>query len=156
MDSGDAGFYRKHADDLMSLASALVGPTDAEDVFVTAFMNVSRSARWVRLGDDDKRGYLYRAVVNQARSWARSRSRRVRREALWAARELADPVITPRPEVWEAVCELSTRQRAVVFLTYWADLGSEEVGNTLGMSSSSVRQHLDRARKKLRRSLDER
>ena len=113
MDSGDAGFYRKHADDLMSLASALVGPTDAEDVFVTAFMNVSRSARWVRMGDDDKRGYLYRAVVNQARSWARSRSRRVRREALWAARELADPVITPRPEVWEAVCELSTRQRAV-------------------------------------------
>jgi RNA polymerase sigma factor (sigma-70 family) len=155
MDSGDAGFYRKHADDLMCLASALVGPNDAEDVFVTAFLNVTGSSRWGRLVEDDKRGYLYRAVVNQSRSWARSRSRASRRDALWAAREIADPVITPRPEVWDAVCELSPNQRAVVFLTYWADLSSEDVANTLGMSSSSVRQHLARARKKLRRSLDD-
>lgn len=153
MDSRDADLYRKHASELIRLSSALVGPSDAEDVFVNALVRATSSSRWASLEDDARRAYLYRSVVNGARSWARSRSRRERRDELWAARRLADPELTPQPEIWEAVCALSVRQRAVVFLTYWADLTSEEIAVLLGISSGSVRRYLGRARHSLRGSL---
>ena len=117
---------------------------------MNALVGVTSSARWHALDDDSKRAYLYRSVVNGARSWARSRSRREQRDQLWAARRLVDPEVTPQPEVWDAVCALSVRQRAVVFLTYWADLTSEEIAVLLGISSGSVRRYLARARDSLR------
>jgi len=58
-----------------------------------------------------------------------------------------------RPEVRQAVEELSVRQRAVVYLTYWEDMTDEAVAVHLGISAGSVRRHLARARKHLRRVL---
>ena len=67
---------------------------------------------------------------------------------LWAIPEV-------RPEVLAAVRQLSPRQRAVVVLTYWEDLAPDEVASILGTSQGSVKQHLARARSKLRRVLDD-
>jgi DNA-directed RNA polymerase specialized sigma24 family protein len=61
----------------------------------------------------------------------------------------------PRLDVIEAVLKLSTRQRAAVLLTYWADLSPAGVADRLGTSEGSVRRHLARARAHLRRILDE-
>jgi RNA polymerase sigma factor (sigma-70 family) len=61
----------------------------------------------------------------------------------------------PRPEVFAAVERLSTRQRAVIFLTYWDDLDPGSVARVLGISEGAVRRHLARARNSLRRSLDD-
>ncbi len=58
-----------------------------------------------------------------------------------------------RPEVLEAVGSLSVRQRAVVFLAYWEDLDENSIAERLGISAGSVRQHLGRARDKLRMKL---
>jgi RNA polymerase sigma factor (sigma-70 family) len=60
-----------------------------------------------------------------------------------------------RPEVLEAVGQLSPRQREVVVLTYWEDLSETTVADRLGMSPGSVRRHLGRARQRLRNLLDE-
>jgi RNA polymerase sigma-70 factor (ECF subfamily) len=57
-------------------------------------------------------------------------------------------------EVWDTVASLSARQRAVVFLTYWADLDGRGVAEMLGISEGSVRRHLHLARETLRRRLD--
>ncbi len=155
MDEGDGETYRKHASDLLRMTTMLVGPADAEDVFADAIVNAMQASTWQRLDDDAKAGYLYRTVVNQARQWARARSRRQRREALWAVREsVAEEPLTPHPEVWDSVIRLSERQRAVVFLTYWSDLDGRAVAELLGISEGSVRQHLARARKQLRRRID--
>jgi DNA-directed RNA polymerase specialized sigma24 family protein len=59
-----------------------------------------------------------------------------------------------RPEVRQAVARLSMRQRAVVVLTYWADLAPPAVAERLGISEGSVRRHLARARARLREVLD--
>jgi RNA polymerase sigma factor (sigma-70 family) len=56
--------------------------------------------------------------------------------------------------VREAVAGLSVRQRAVVVLTYWADLDPRAVAERLGISEGSVRRHLARARARLREVLD--
>lgn len=59
-----------------------------------------------------------------------------------------------RPDVAAAVARLSVRQRAVVVLTYWADLDPAAIGVMLDVSEGSVRRHLARARAHLRKVLD--
>jgi RNA polymerase sigma-70 factor (ECF subfamily) len=56
--------------------------------------------------------------------------------------------------VRDAVVALSVRQRAVIVLTYWADLDPRTVAERLGISEGSVRRHLARARAHLREALD--
>ena len=53
----------------------------------------------------------------------------------------------------DALAALPVRQRAVVFLTYWADQTPAAIAAELGISEGSVRQHLARARRTLRRTL---
>lgn len=157
MEDGTAELYRKHAGDLLRLSSMLVGPGDAEDVFTEAVLNATRSPTWTTLDDDARGAYLYRTVVNQARQWSRSTSRRRRREAMWAARERAqsDGMPVPAHEVWEAVASLSERQRAVVFLTYWEDLDGASIAERLGISLGTVRRYQVRAREQLRRRMND-
>jgi RNA polymerase sigma factor (sigma-70 family) len=49
---------------------------------------------------------------------------------------------------------LGVRQRAVIVLTYWADLEPAAIADWLGVSEGSVRSHLARARANLREVLD--
>lgn len=55
--------------------------------------------------------------------------------------------------MWAALADLSTRQRAVVFLTYWEDLDGPTIADRLGISLGTVRRYQARARKQLRRKL---
>ncbi len=99
-------------------------------------------------------GLFVSAVLNQARQSHRSAMRRAAREARAAA---GGSVLPPEvhPEVLEAVARLSLRQRAVVVLSYWADLDPAGVAKLLGISQGSVRRHLARARARLRELLDD-
>ena len=152
---GDEEFYRKHADSLLRLSYALVGPSDAEDVFSTAVLNVLRSDRWSELDDDAKRAYLYRSVVNESRRLGRRSTKRRQLEAMHALRAAVEaPTVRAPDDTWEVVASLSVRQRAVVFLTYWDDLDTHTVAELLDISEGSVYQHLNRARTKLRRRID--
>ena len=146
--------YRAHADALVRFATGLVGPADAGDVVADAMWRVLRSGRLD--GVADARGYLYRAVLNEARMHHRSTMRRRAREQRAAAlrREPSGVLAEPRPEVLEAVARLSVRQRAVVVLVYWEDLDERGVAARLGMSTGSVRRHLARAHARLRELID--
>ncbi len=148
----DAQIYEQHAAELIRFATGIVGPSDAADVLSTAMVNALSSDGWPEV--TEKRAYLYRCVLNAARSDQRSGSRRRLRELRVAGREVAR-AHESTPEVWDAVRELSPRQRAVVFLTYWEDLDIASVANLLDQSEGSVKQHLARARAHLRRKLDE-
>ena len=57
------------------------------------------------------------------------------------------------PAVVAAVAQLSVRQRAAVFLTYWEDLGTVEVARRMGVSEGAVKRHLARGRSVLREVL---
>ena len=148
----DEELYRKYGDRLVRLAAAIVGPSDAVDVLSTAMVTVFTSRRWHAV--ENKPGYLHRAVVNESRKVLGRRSRREQRERLWASPDRVYPTEV-MPEVRDAVAELSARQRAVVFLTYWADLDGRSVAELLGVSEGTVRRHLTRARIALRRTLDD-
>lgn len=150
---GDSEVYEKYSEELIRFATFLAGPTDAPDLLSSAVLRAFTSATWPTVVNP--RAYLYRAVQNEARMNFRSRARRSAREQRFAQPDLAADVPEPRPDVLVAVARLSPRQRAVVFLTYWDDLDPPSVANLLGISDGAVRRHLARARKTLRRLLDE-
>jgi RNA polymerase sigma factor (sigma-70 family) len=147
----DADAYRRLAPELMRFATALVGSVDAADVLSSAVVKALASATWPTVAN--RRAYLYRAVFNEARRWRRRAAQRLVREARASVADRWE-LPTLRPDVREAVGRLSLRQRAVIVLTYWADLDPAAIAERLGISEGSVRRHLARARAHLREALD--
>ena len=148
----DEEIYRKFADDLVRFATGLVGPFDASDIVTESCLRAFRSSGW---GDvANHRAYLYRTVLNEARSQHRSTLRRRIREMRTASSEISVPVEVD-VDVLSAVNKLSVQQRASVVLTYWEDLTPAEVASRLGIAEGSVKRHLARARARLKELLDE-
>ena len=146
----DEELYTKHADELVRLATGLVGPDDAADVVSSAIARLLGSDAW--RGASDPHAYLFRSVVNEARMHHRSGRRRRARE-LRAA--LAEREEDPRDvETLAYMSALSVRQRAVIVLTYWHDLDQERIAALLGVSRSTVARHLDHAHARLREVID--
>jgi RNA polymerase sigma-70 factor (ECF subfamily) len=148
----DEQIYRKYSDDLVRFATGLVGPFDARDVVTDGCLRAFRSRGWAEVRNH--RAYLYRTVLNEARSHHRSTLRRRVRE-LRSAQPEAVPTAEVDVDVLAAVNTLSVQQRASVVLTYWEDLTPAEVASRLGISEGSVKRHLARARARLRELLDD-
>ena len=152
VEMSDEEIYRKYADDLVRFATGLVGPFDARDVVTDSCLRAFRSKGWTDV--TNHRAYLYRSVLNQARSHHRSTLRRRLREMRSALPERVSPSEVD-VDVLAAVDKLSVQQRASVVLTYWEDLAPGEVAARLGISEGSVKRHLARARARLRELLDD-
>jgi RNA polymerase sigma factor (sigma-70 family) len=146
----DESTYRQHAPRLMALAAALAGPTRAEDVVAGAVVRLLTAPQWPA---DDPGTALTRAVVNEARSLSRSDLRRTARETLAARAPAGAPARDGDAELVATLLRLPLQQRAVTFLTYWADLPPAAVAEQLGISDGAVRKHLARARATLRKEL---
>ena len=144
--------YERYAHDLTAFATALVGPSDAPDVVAESLIRCVYGRTWNAVRDH--RAYLHRAVLSEARRHRLSGRRRRSREVRVAPRErVADPETDV--DVLGAVRQLSMRQRAVVYLTYWDDLAPQDVSELLGIGEGSVKRHLARARARLRGLLGE-
>jgi RNA polymerase sigma-70 factor (ECF subfamily) len=148
----DADLYRKHAEELTRLATGLVGPDAAADVVSAAVLGCLAHRGWRQV--ENRRAYLFRSVVNESAKFHRANARRWSRERRVADASAVDPPEV-RPEVLAAVGRLSYRQRAVIVLTYWADLDPVRIGDLLGITEGSVRRHLARARARLKEVLDD-
>lgn len=143
----EEAIWNKHRDELIRYASMLVGPDDAEDLLSTVVVRVLSQRHLSDL--DDARSYLYRSVLNEARSLVRRRRRR-RYERV--------SVVLPvdvEPEVLAAVRALPERQRAAVYLTYWRDLPVAEVAQLMGVRPGSVKRYLHVARNRLREEFED-
>jgi RNA polymerase sigma-70 factor (ECF subfamily) len=149
----DAAVYAALAPELTRFATALVGPGDAADVLSTAVVKALASPTWPAI--TNRRAYLYRAVFNAAQTHRRRRRLHLERDDRAASSPHWD-LPNLHPEVRAAVRQLSVRQRAVIVLTYWADMDPGGVADHLGISDGAVRRHLARARSRLREALNER
>jgi RNA polymerase sigma factor (sigma-70 family) len=95
--------------------------------------------------------WIWRAAFRIAQGELKERGRRgvVEREEAYEMEE-------PRVELIQALRRLSGRQRAAVVLHHLADYPVTEVAAMLGTTSSAVRVHLTRGRRRLRSLLGER
>lgn len=147
---GSRELYEKHALELSRFASTLVGPSGAEDLVSAVFVRLisSDSLREVT----NQRAYLFRAVLNEARSQHRSTQRRLAREAAVASEHLG--VAEPQDaDVLRALARLSVRQRAVLWLAYWMDAPVSEIGSWLKVSTRTVERELRAGKELLEKEL---
>lgn len=146
--SSDSEIFRKHKDDLVRYAAALVGPDAAEDVLSAVVLRLLERRSLSDL--EDARAYLFKAVLNQARNVAgRQRSR------IGLVDTVQPPWPEPQPEVLAAVMNLPLRQRAATFLVYWADLSVAETSRLMGARPGTIKRYLYLARRSLKGVLDE-
>lgn len=146
----DAALYTRHCAEWMRFAASLVGPNAAEDLVSTAVTRALASSGWASV--DNKRAYVYRTVFNCAQTDRHAASRRLRREALTASPEAFEQPIADRT-IFDALARLSVRQRAVIHLTYWADLAPGAVAALLDTSRRTVERDLTTARTLLKEIL---
>lgn len=142
--------YRAHRLTLVRLALLLVDDREtAEDVVQDAFAGLHR--RWGSLGSPEAAlPYLRASVVNGSRSVLRRR-RTIRRTPLFAnpPGEAADEpalLAAEHGEVLDVLHRLPARQREVIVLRYWAQLGEAEIAESLGISVGAVKSSASRGR----------
>lgn len=150
VDHDDAEVYAKYAPELTRFASTLVGPSGSEDVISAVFLRVMARPSWPSV--KNKRAYLYRAVVNEARSRHRSTQRRLAREIAAVERTERNAQVSDA-DILSALRRLSVRQRAVMWMTYWLDSPVPEIADTLQVPRRTVERDLRTARDRLKRDL---
>ena len=123
----------------------------AEDLVQDVFVQAQR--HWDHLVEVDKpEAWLRRVLVNRARS----RWRRLLVESRHRGGEAVVLVMAEQAdEVWDAVRQLSRRQREVVALVFVEDRSVVEAARLLGCSEATARTHLRRALTRLHSELKE-
>lgn len=104
----------------------------------------------------DPAAFLLTCVVNEARrAWGRGTREVEVVEALAAfgrAPESGDPVASARTrELWGQIQSLPPRQRAALGMRYYLGFTDAEIAELIGCRTSSVRSHISRAIRALRR-----
>jgi RNA polymerase sigma factor (sigma-70 family) len=155
--SSDAAIYDRLRGELVRYAAAIVGRDNAEDVLSTVVIRIMANRPLSDL--ESPRPYMYKAVLNEARSLLRSRSGRD--SLAQAAAHQAPPVVGNSPEslaldgeVRQAVLELPPRQRAATYLTYWNGCSIAETAELMGCRPGTVGRYLHLARRRLKGVLD--
>jgi RNA polymerase sigma factor (sigma-70 family) len=124
---------------------------EAEDVMQEALLKVWE--RWERVRIlDDPTGYLYRTAMNQYRKRLRRAAAIRHAVGLRPSRDqLAE--VESRDTVLRALASLSPRQRMGLVLTDLLDYSSEEAGQLMGVTATTVRVLASQGRAALRRSM---
>ena len=133
---------------MLRLAALMLGSRhEAEDVVQEAFLALS--LRWDDI--DNHGGYLRTSVVNGA-------NMALRRRRAGLGRPMALPPSTTSLdaeaiELAEVLASLAPNQRLAIVLRYYLDLTDAEIGRHLDCRPSTVRSHLRRGLRVLRKEL---
>ncbi|GAA1674761.1 RNA polymerase sigma factor [Fodinicola feengrottensis] len=144
-------FRATHQRLVLSMFALTGDMVEAEDVVQEAFVRAVIHSRKL-LAADNPEGWLRVVAANIARSRWR---RHVRLGQLLRRSESPDvPEMSPdRILIYTAIRDLPPRYQRAVALHYIADLPVDEIARTLGVSVSTVKTRLHRARETLRRRL---
>jgi RNA polymerase sigma-70 factor (sigma-E family) len=140
---------------LMRTAYLLTGDRHrAEDLLQGALVKLA--LHWAKVRDGEPEGFVRTVLYRDAVSWWRRR----RRERLGpvpetAARDDVGEDVPRRLAVESALAVLSPRQRAVVVLRFYEDLGVEQTAAALGVTAGTVKSQTHDALQRLRAELAE-
>lgn len=147
-----------HRETALRASRRLVRGHDAEDIVQEALAR-SLTHPHASLGDDVRRAWIYRVVMNLAanqRRWSRVRARHA--DALCAEHPShvspteVDPLL--RARLHGALSRLTDQQRRVIELVYVEDRTLDEAAALMGCAGGTARSHLHRALVALRVALD--
>ena len=131
---------------LLALARSIVADLEAEDVVQDGLLKAWRKLRSLR-DPSAFNAWLTRIVANTA--VARARRRRITEPIDGAAVAAEGDALDSRIDVGRLLGKLAPKQRAVLHLTTIEGFSDREIAGILGITSSSVRVHRLRARRRL-------
>jgi RNA polymerase sigma-70 factor (ECF subfamily) len=153
----EAGFARLHAAiarPLWSYLYRVVGDAaQAEDLVQDTFVRLLK-ARIGGLGEEERRAYAFRVAGNLAMDAFRKGRRDVDGKAVIAREQPREtPSDTRDLDVARSFGQLAPRERAMLWLAYVEGSAHDEIAQSLGVRSGSMKVLLFRARRKLRELL---
>jgi len=142
---------KMHADRLLRTAVAVTGSkTDAEDIVQDVFVKLFEKQLKFE-SPVHETAWLIRVTVNLAKNCLRSSWRK-------KTVPLLDIYPTQNDEqcrIIETVLKLPSKYRTVIHLFYYEGYSTKEIAEITEQNESAVRQHLTRARRKLKDFLEE-
>lgn len=153
MAGSDREIYLAIRHEVLRFAVTLAGTKDAEDVVSNVITRLLASGR--SLGDlENPKAYVMQAVMNESKSLARKKARTGEELELGIGLVASvDGDHDSRIDMLRAVSRLPLRQRATIFLAYWAGYNSPEIARLLGIRPGTARRYLHMARTRLRKEL---
>jgi len=155
--------FDRHYDRVFRFLSRLA-ESEAADLASETFTQAFRRRARYDLARRDAAPWLFGIAMNLARGHHRGEARRYRAYGRAAAREIdeseTDAAIgrmdadLHHARLVSALGALPLRERDVLLLFAWADLGYEEIATALGIPIGTVRSRLSRGRERMRRELD--
>jgi RNA polymerase sigma factor (sigma-70 family) len=150
-DAEIADLYRQRYAVFERVATAVLGDRDgARDAVQDGFATALRRRRSFR-GDGSLEAWVWRIVLNAARSAARKRSATPTGLHPHANGRYDDPALA---ELSVHLGLLPERQRLIVFLRYFADLDYAAIAEALEISSGTVAATLNQAHRALRKRIE--
>ncbi|MGH2874552.1 MAG: RNA polymerase sigma factor [Solirubrobacteraceae bacterium] len=134
---------------------ATIGPGDADDCYQETWLAAMRAYPQLR-DASNLRGWLFTIAHRKAIDAIRARSRRatpVAEPADLPHASTEPPATGPDPELWTAVAQLATKQRAAVALRFIADCAYGEIGAAMEISEDAARRNVHEGLKRLRQEL---
>jgi RNA polymerase sigma-70 factor (ECF subfamily) len=150
-----SSLYRGASRALWSYVYRVTGnAADADDIVQEAFLRLLRTD----LGptEEDRRRYLYRVASNLVVDRWRSRKRRHQHEeqsvsaAVDGGGLASGSSADANKDVARTFAELTSRERALLWLAYVEGESHEEIAASLGLGRGSIKVLLFRARRRLR------
>jgi RNA polymerase sigma factor (sigma-70 family) len=146
-------YLAQHGDLYASMWLVTRNAYEAEEIAQDAFLKMLE--RWDRVRAlDDPTGYLYRTAMNVWRSRGRRAAVALRKAARILPSDDGIAAVEEREDVIRALAPLTPRQRAAIVLPDLLGFTSEEAGDALGVSASTVRVLAARARAALKEGMD--
>jgi RNA polymerase sigma-70 factor (ECF subfamily) len=154
--------FERHFREIHRYLTRRVGGELADDLAAEAFAEAFRVRARYRPLTPDARPWLYGIAANLLYKHRRGEARRLRslaRTPAEAAHDDADGALDRvaaaalAPRVAAALRGLGARDREVLLLFAWAELGYAEIAAALAIPIGTVRSRLSRARAQVRREL---
>lgn len=164
--AGDfAGVYERYFPDIHRYIAGRLGRDVADDIAADTFVIALRKHDGFDARRGPVRAWLYGIATNLIAQHRRAEQRRYRAFARAQAELLTggheDRVLSSvaatgmQPRLAQALARLSPEERDVLLLVALADLSHEEISQALGIPHGTVGSRLNRARKKIRATLDQ-
>jgi RNA polymerase sigma factor (sigma-70 family) len=139
----------EHRDDVYRFLVASLGRHDADDCFQETFISALRAYPRLKSAKN-LRSWLFTIAHRKAIDSHRARSRRAVPVEEVPEQAVVENPLNGEPELWRAVRDLPTKQRAAVLHRFVNDLAYVDIGEVMGCSEEAARRSVHEGLKKLR------
>ncbi len=145
---------KKYSDTVYKLAFARMRiKEDADDVFQEVFLNYIKNAPEFE-NDEHEKSWFIRVTLNCCKDVWRARQR-CDSVSFDECEDVCDNTLSPDVSLENALAKIGDEERTLIHLYYYEGYKCNEIAKMLGKNAASVRMTLTRARRALKKYMEE-